>query len=112
MKSKELARLGIARGEPMALARAWVKLAARGGMRKRAIRDTLSDLVENPAAHVDDSERGALARALLRDAEARTLFVPRDNPATYRIWGDDLEPGAIKQMDNACALPIAENDAT
>jgi tRNA-splicing ligase RtcB len=31
--------------------------------------------------------------------------------APYRIWGRDLEPDAVKQMQNACRLPIAVSGA-
>src|SRR4051795_4827491 len=27
--------------------------------------------------------------------------------APYRVWGTGLEPDAVKQMDNACQLPVA-----
>jgi tRNA-splicing ligase RtcB len=29
----------------------------------------------------------------------------------YRIWGTDLEPDAVRQMENACRLPIAVTGA-
>ena len=35
---------------------------------------------------------------------------PHDAPlqgAPYRIWGEGLEPDAVRQMDNACRLPVA-----
>lgn len=34
-------------------------------------------------------------------------FTPRDQPAPWRQWGTGLEPGALQQMANSCALPIA-----
>jgi tRNA-splicing ligase RtcB len=38
-----------------------------------------------------------------RDAEK---FRPRESEAPYRIWGRDLEPDAVKQMQNAVKLPV------
>src|SRR5277367_842211 len=32
---------------------------------------------------------------------------PRKEPAPWRQWGEGLEGEAMKQMSNACALPIA-----
>jgi tRNA-splicing ligase RtcB (3'-phosphate/5'-hydroxy nucleic acid ligase) len=32
---------------------------------------------------------------------------PRAAPAPWRQWGSDLEPQAVQQMANACALPVA-----
>ena len=34
-------------------------------------------------------------------------FVPRAEPAPYRIWGEGLEADALNQMKNACRLPVA-----
>jgi tRNA-splicing ligase RtcB len=41
------------------------------------------------------------------DAGEVKEFVPRGEPAPHRVWGSDLEPGAVRQMTNACALPVA-----
>ncbi len=38
-------------------------------------------------------------------------FVPRKEPAPYRQWGSNLEPGAVSQMENACALPVSVRGA-
>jgi tRNA-splicing ligase RtcB len=38
---------------------------------------------------------------------ATTSFVPRLADAPCRVYGADLEPGALQQMDNACRLPVA-----
>jgi len=27
--------------------------------------------------------------------------------APYRIWGENLDAGAVQQMDDACSLPIS-----
>src|SRR5918995_5161929 len=32
-------------------------------------------------------------------------------PAPYQIWGDNLEATAVKQMKNACKLPVAVSGA-
>jgi tRNA-splicing ligase RtcB len=31
----------------------------------------------------------------------------RESDAPYRIWGEGLEPDAVKQLQNACRLPVA-----
>jgi tRNA-splicing ligase RtcB len=33
--------------------------------------------------------------------------VPRNADAPYRVWGHGIEPDALKQMANACKLPVA-----
>ncbi len=34
-------------------------------------------------------------------------FKPRTEPAPSRIWGEDHEAGALRQLDDACSLPVA-----
>ncbi len=34
-------------------------------------------------------------------------FIPRAEPAPYRVWGENLEADAVNQMKNACRLPVA-----
>jgi tRNA-splicing ligase RtcB len=41
------------------------------------------------------------------DPVNRQAFVPRAEPAPYRIWGEGLEADALNQMKNACGLPVA-----
>jgi tRNA-splicing ligase RtcB (3'-phosphate/5'-hydroxy nucleic acid ligase) len=38
-------------------------------------------------------------------------FVPREELANYRVWGADFEPDAVRQMSNACQLPVAVSGA-
>src|SRR5262249_12541050 len=40
-----------------------------------------------------------------------TTFVPRPTPAPYRRWGTDLEPESVRQLEKACALPVAVRGA-
>ncbi len=49
-----------------------------------------------------DELRAPLARAIYRPA-----FTPRAELAPWRQWGEGLEAEAVKQMANACALPVA-----
>jgi tRNA-splicing ligase RtcB len=56
----------------------------------------------NPSAFFADELRAPLARAIYRPA-----FTPRAEPAPWRQWGEDLEADAVRQMTNACALPVA-----
>jgi tRNA-splicing ligase RtcB (3'-phosphate/5'-hydroxy nucleic acid ligase) len=40
-------------------------------------------------------------------APAPAGAAPRRAPASCRVYGEDLEPGALQQMGNACRLPVA-----
>ena len=63
--------------------------------------------------HRDVRRRGARSRGGAGPADRPgldtrgTAFVPRATDAPYRVFGDNLEPGAVQQMDNACRLPVA-----
>jgi len=59
-------------------------------------------VVASPAQFLGDSLREAFARALYQPA-----FKQRETLAPWRQWGSGLEPEAVKQMANACALPVS-----
>jgi tRNA-splicing ligase RtcB len=42
-----------------------------------------------------------------RRNSALGTFTPRVASAPCRVYGTDLEPGALQQMENACRLPVA-----
>ena len=42
---------------------------------------------------------------------AKTAFKPREADAPYRVWGANLEPDAVRQMTNACKLPVTVSGA-
>ncbi len=108
MRPKELIGLGVPRGEPLEVAVEAVKTAAREWqMKKGALRQAITRVVKDPAGHRHDELFGGLAEALIALKSDKSRFVARTEPAPYRQWGEDLEPGAIKQMQNACALPVS-----
>ncbi len=107
MKPRELNNLGVPRGETMKVAGAACAAAARGGLDKKTIRETIAAMVTDPTAYADDPHFGELAGAIAGVKAARQLYIPRAEPAPWRQWGTDLEASAIDQLRNACELPIA-----
>ena len=107
MKSRELKQLGIPAGDCVQQALLMVGRARESGLSRAAIRQRLSALVAAPEAHRDDALFGGLAQSLLAKQQALASFVPRENSAPYRQWGDDLEPASVQQLENACKLPVA-----
>lgn len=107
MKSRELAKLGIPRGEPMRIAKAALATAASSGYGKQDLRAALRDLTQNPRAFTGHALFAELAAALLSDAAEQARFVPRVEPAPYKKWGKHLDEASIEQMRNACALPVS-----
>jgi tRNA-splicing ligase RtcB len=112
MKARQLEKMGI----PAALAKPakWVLSQARGnGMEINEAKAKLKQLVDDPDAMREDETFGELAEQVSlhqRMAEAREAAAnlpPREVPAPYQQWGDDLDENSIKQMENACRLPVA-----
>lgn len=112
MKARQLEKMGI----PGALAKAakWaVSVARQEGMSIGDAKAKLAQLVEDPDALREDAMFGSLAVEMSRYQRAEQARVdaanqpPRESPAPYEQWGRDLEPASIKQMENACRLPIS-----
>ena len=102
MNTKELIRLGVPVGEPIQRAHDFIREYIAQGHDGAQLDTEIFNLVANPAAYFADDLRAPLARALYRPA-----FTPRAELAPWRQWGSGLEPEAVKQMANACALPVA-----
>jgi tRNA-splicing ligase RtcB len=102
MKTKDLIRLGVAVGEPIALAHEFIKNFVAQGKDGAQLEAEIFNIVADPPAFLTDELRAPLARAIYRPA-----FTPRPELAPWRQWGEGLEADAVKQMANACALPVA-----
>lgn len=107
MKKRELRNLGIAGGKAMDLAIRLVRQLAAAGMSKRDIRATLAALAEKPEDYRQDVNLGELASALIGGAAARARFEERAEPAPYRSWGSDFDATSVRQIENACRLPVS-----
>lgn len=110
MKKRELANLGIPKGEIMHLTldavKEWVE-SVDGYLNKMDICLKIRDLVKEPGRFLDDPYFGQIAKLLGEQKKARATFVNRAEPAYYQRWGSDMEDEAIQQMENACRLPIS-----
>ena len=102
MNTKDLIHLGVPEGDAMKLAHSHMCRLFSQGCDRAAVEDEILRIVADPSAFFDDPLRAPLARALYRPA-----FMPRAELAPWRQWGDDLEADAVRQMANACALPVA-----
>ena len=107
-------------GYPRGLAKGakWAASAAvRAGVPEAEARQTLVELIKDPQRFRDDPHFGELAVELARLRRARenvsaaAQHPPRETPAPYQQWGDDLDPQSIQQMQHACRLPIAQRGA-
>ncbi len=107
MKTRDFARIGIPPGRCADAAHRAFQLARKAKRGGERVLDDLRRVAEAPASYVDDATFGELARRLVEHAASRDQFTPRSGPAPYRIWGEDLEPTAVRQLQNACSLPVA-----
>src|SRR4029434_10316162 len=102
MNTKDLIRLGIPLGEPVQRAQEFIKNFIAQGNDGAQLEAEIFNIVANPPAYFADPLRAPFARAVYRPA-----FTPRAELAPWRQWGEGLEAEAVKQMANACALPVA-----
>jgi tRNA-splicing ligase RtcB len=107
MKTRELQKLGIPRGEPIRLACEAANETVKAGMNRETLRKTIRAVAANPKAYVEDQIWGNLAASLTKLDRARAGFSHRGEPAPYRRWGSDMEADSIRQMENACNLPVS-----
>ncbi len=114
VRARQLRELGVPDGHSLDLA---VELVRKKGKGKRgraaaeSLRETLRRVAQSPEAFVGDAELGRLAVAIVAKRRAQASFTPRAEPAPYRQWGSDLEATSIRQMENACALPVSVRGA-
>ena len=114
MKSSELAKLGVPSGEAMRLAGLAVRDATERKVSKKNIRKQLRGVVASPQAHLAHAIYGALAAFLAEEQAAvaeRVALYARAEPAPYRVWGEDIDPNSLAQMQNACKLPVSVRGA-
>ncbi len=102
MKTKDLIFLGVPAGEPIHHAHEFIRRYIADGNEGALLGDEIVRIVAEPLTFFEDPLRAAFARSIYRPA-----FTPRAEPAPWRQWGADLEADAVRQMANACALPVA-----
>lgn len=106
MKTRELNNLGIPKGVAMQSAVACVRQASEAGLTQAELREKVQSLVANPSAYLTDPIWQDLAETLDQVFASQARYTGREQSATWRQWGDDIDPGAIAQMEDACRLPV------
>jgi tRNA-splicing ligase RtcB len=107
MKTRDLVKLGIPAGRCTDAAQRLLQATQTSKGSTRAVLDDLRRLAEAPEAFLTHDRYRDLAQALIDTRAAGRRYRPRDVDAPYRIWGEGLEPDAVRQMTNACRLPVA-----
>ncbi|MFV0338422.1 MAG: RtcB family protein [Chthoniobacterales bacterium] len=105
MNTHDLIQLGIPElnGDALKLARSHMARLFASGLDRPAVELAFEELIAHPKNFLRDEKLRSLAQALLRPA-----YTPRAELAPWKSWGgENLEPESIKQMTDACALPVS-----
>lgn len=108
MKSRDLINLGIPK-EHLKAAIAAVTNARRSGAKASEVRRTVRSLSIAPHEFSTDPTFGELAALLINTPVA--TWRERETPAPWAKYGEDLDASAIRQLENACRLPVAVQGA-
>jgi tRNA-splicing ligase RtcB len=84
------------------------------GMEREAVLSRLEAVRQDPGAFLTDASLADLARECIRISQTDEILQNdlRESPLPYPIWGrDQIEDGAIAQMDNAMRLPVTVTGA-
>jgi tRNA-splicing ligase RtcB len=111
MKTRDFVAMGIPEGACAETAKRILQKAATAKRSMASVLDELKRVAATPAAFASDQQYGDLAQQLLDHAAALGRFDPRVTDAPYQVWGQGLEPDAVRQMQNACKLPVAVSGA-
>ena len=105
MKKRELMKLGFAHGPVLKAAMEACGAAANAGVKKGALRQALRSVARDPERFVADPIFGPVAALMVTRAPEQRSYALRED-IKYPCWGDDIDPGAHEQMQNACKLPV------
>ena len=101
MNKKQLIELGVPPDcVPVAIECVQLAAQARNGEKPKKL---VPKVAAAPEVYVAHEHFGALARAIIEFSE----FVESENEISFAQWGEDIEQGAIGQIENACRLPIS-----
>lgn len=109
MNQKQFAKFGIMSPSAQEAAHLCLRHADLAGMPSAQARKYLRRVATHPQSFLRDPLFAPLARAL---CQAKTgAACPVSNAAPYQKWGTDLDPEAVKQMEQACSLPVSVRGA-
>jgi tRNA-splicing ligase RtcB len=109
MNRKQLLRLGIRSGPAMNLAMAACRTAASHGLSRSQIRSMVQAVIQSPGFYTHDPIWSELSAVL---AEAETASPQSSEQGVpWKRWGSELDADSIKQMEQACRLPISVRGA-
>lgn len=106
MNTRQLHKLGVPETCTNA-AIAGIQSALREeAVKSKELKRLVAEVLALPDSFLDHAHFGALARGVIEERS----FV-RKEPISYRTWGDDIDPAAHGQMQQACSVPMAAGAA-
>ncbi len=112
LSGKILKANGWPEGKIIGLAKAAAERLERDGLAQDEVLARLAPVRLDPGAYLADPRFADLAREVIRwmaplEAHDDTVAL-RERPSDYAIWGaEQIEPAAIRQMEQALRLPVA-----
>jgi tRNA-splicing ligase RtcB (3'-phosphate/5'-hydroxy nucleic acid ligase) len=109
LTGNDLIALGFKQGKAIGMALEIVEKYFLG-LENQAKLKLLKEVVNNPAAYVEDEKFSILAREMIRPVDDTIALSVQDKP--YQIYGADaIEEGALVQMETAMKLPVTVSGA-
>ncbi|MDW8299351.1 MAG: RtcB family protein [Anaerolineae bacterium] len=111
MNGHDLLRLGYPSGKAIGIALKIATDALAQGDSEESVLEMLRAVLANPDAFADDSPYKELAKELKRLRDQPQAY-KLDTYAPYQVWGrEQIEHGALQQMERAVRLPISVRGA-
>src|SRR6188508_774952 len=107
MKTRDLVRIGVPRGQAVEVAKQLLQHAKDAKRDMSDVTDALRRIAAAPETAPADPVYGEFARLVREHQANEQRYVPREHDAPHVIWGENLEPDALNQLRNACKLPVA-----
>lgn len=106
LTGKELRKLGFPEGKVIGTAMRVLDEHFKGKSKKHKL-ELLERLFKNPALYLKHEKLGPIAKGLIIKTEHNETLALRDKRVPYSIYGgEDIDIGAINQMEVAMKLPV------
>lgn len=107
MNNHQLEKLGVPRSAFKFAIQGIQKLAKCDNAQMKNVKALISSVMTNPDEYKDNVYFSDLAKSIIEDRD----YKPH-TPIGFKIWGKDLiDPNAMQQMTNICAIPVARKAA-
>lgn len=107
MKTRDLVKIGIPAGAPVKVAVSLATQAFQDGLTRQEVMQEFAMIAAAPQEYTQHARYAALANELLERRRTVSRIDERTEPARYTQYGEDLDDEAVRQMNNACRLPIS-----